>query len=319
MRRLIGVVALLILVGTAGCAGLTGPSDTTDTTAQVYISDAPIDNFESLNVTITAVGVTTENVTLDVEQDGEGDLDAEIEAAYEHDYEDGAWTNATIDERTVDLTELTGDRAIRLTNLTIPPGQYGAAYVEIEDVNGTLANSTASPAFEEEDGRILLSKPFTVSDNGTTKFVFDMTAAQTEDEYVLLPNALASGADRPLIDVEHEGENMRLAFQGNVTPGQNATLLVTDRAGTPLDNATVQVNDELVGQTDANGTITITVPVAEEMEVEVEHSTGEGEIEYDFGDRYEEPEDDDEDDDEEDDEDDTEESEDDDNDDNETT
>lgn len=91
------------------------------------LSDAPVDDFEYLNVTITKVGVTNQEFEQEVEREIESECDgnaskSEIEAAYEFKYEADNWNETDVDAETVDLTEMKGDRAVRLTNLSISLG-----------------------------------------------------------------------------------------------------------------------------------------------------------------------------------------------------
>lgn len=252
---------MLVLAGCSGAPFSGTDGQTSEPTTALYLSDAPIDDFEHLNVTITKVGVTNQEFEQESEREIKHDGNAsetEIEAAYEFEYETDDWNETEIEPRTVDLTEVKGDRAVRLANLTTSPGQYEAVYVEGES---------------------------------ETEFVFDLGVEQTSDGYVLLPNAAESGTNVPFVDVEQEGENMHLRFVGDVTRGQEATIEVTDNQGNPVEGATVEVNGEDMAETNADGRATFTVPTDDdELEVIVEHETGKAHIEYDFGDSAETPE-----------------------------
>lgn len=73
---------------------------------------------------------------------------------------------------------------------------------------------------------------------------------------------------------EHEDvAALNATFVGNVTRGENATLSVTSD-GSAVANATVEVNGEVVGETDADGTLTFSVPDVPELEVEAETEDG---------------------------------------------
>ena len=75
-------------------------------------------------------------------------------------------------------------------------------------------------------------------------------------------------ADRPAnVDVDAELDN------------DTVTLLVTD-ADTPYEGVSVSVDDERVGPTDANGTVTFAAGTDSEVEVELSAPGFEGEVEY---------------------------------------
>lgn len=54
------------------------------------------------------------------------------------------------------------------------------------------------------------------------------------------------------------------------------------RNGSAVANATVEVNDEVVGKTDADGRLAFAVPDAEEVEAEIEHGDAEAELAGEF-------------------------------------
>ena len=65
---------------------------------------------------------------------------------------------------------------------------------------------------------------------------------------------------------------------GTAEPGATATLRVT-AAGEPVEGATVELNDQDAGTTDADGRITVTLPDDDEVDIEVEDGDREGELE----------------------------------------
>lgn len=80
---------------------------------------------------------------------------------------------------------------------------------------------------------------------------------------------------------DDESPDLDASFVGTVTRGGNATVAVTAN-GTAVANATVVVNDETVGTTDARGRYTFAVPDAEELTVEVTEGDREAELEVAF-------------------------------------
>ena len=156
-------------------------------------------------------------------------------------------------------------------------------------------------------GEPLLNFEFTVGDGEELDFVFDITAvkAGNSGKYILKPVISESGTDVEIEDVDErddddderddDGERgaderdadldaeLNATFDGDVVAGENVTLRVSSD-GTPADGASVSVDDERVGTTDANGTYVIQVPDgAEELDVEVTHEDAEAELEVEFG------------------------------------
>lgn len=79
---------------------------------------------------------------------------------------------------------------------------------------------------------------------------------------------------------EEEGE-IEIQTSGEIEAGNNVTLKSLQN-GEAVANASVQVNGEVVGKTNAQGTITVTVPDSEEFEVEIETENAEGELEVEL-------------------------------------
>ncbi|WP_418283960.1 DUF7096 domain-containing protein [Halorubrum sp. DTA46] len=65
---------------------------------------------------------------------------------------------------------------------------------------------------------------------------------------------------------------------GTAEPGSTVTLRVT-AAGEPVEGATVELDDQDAGTTDADGQITVTLPDDDEVDIEVEDGDREGELE----------------------------------------
>jgi hypothetical protein len=73
---------------------------------------------------------------------------------------------------------------------------------------------------------------------------------------------------------------------GTVAPGESITVLVTfetlQGSTIIIEGAQVEVNDEDIGETDANGLISLTVPFDDEFEIEAELDGLKGELEIDL-------------------------------------
>ena len=228
--------------------------------------------------------------------------------------DDGEWVEYEVDNRTVDLTELKGANATKLSSLDVPNGSYEKVFVYVSDVNGTLKDGT-DQRVKLPSGKLQLNSEFTVGNGEEVDFVFDITAvkAGNSGKYILKPVISESGTDVEIDDVDerddHEDDerednedredderadeeerdderdaDLNASFDGNVTAGENVTLSVTSD-GEPVEGATVFVGGDRAGTTDANGTYVIQVPDdAEELEVEVTHQGSETELEVELGD-----------------------------------
>ncbi|MFC6872058.1 DUF4382 domain-containing protein [Halobellus marinus] len=302
-----------------------------------------ISDFEHLNVTITRVGFertadggemedgdestenetddSDENESDDVEDGNETDVDdeddgnetevddesdeepEEPEADGEDESGDDEWVEYEVDNRTVDLTELQGANATKLSSLDVPNGTYEKVFVYVAEVNGTLKDGS-DQRVKLPSGKLQLNSEFTVGNGESVDFVFDITAvkAGNSGKYILKPVISESGTgveiesvdEDDTDDEETDGEDaenaaeeraesaLNATFSDNVTPGENATLLVTQN-GSAVANATVSVDDTAVGTTDATGELVVSVPDdAEELEVTVTYEDAETELEVEF-------------------------------------
>jgi putative transposon-encoded protein len=298
MQRTLIAVALAAMLTVAGCAGpglSGGPSDGTSTDAadgvvNMYVSDQPgaMDDFEHLNVTVTKVALHKANATEDgetamngTETESDSD-DEEGEDAEEFDPDGDGWVVKEIDDRRVDLSQLQGQNASRLGSLPVENGTYDKVFVFVEDANGTLTSGETTNV-KIPSGRLQINEEFTVGNGEEVDFVFDMTVvkAGNSGKYVLQPVVSESGTDVPFQTRDADGEGLDARFEGRVTPGEEATVVVT-RQGQPVEGATVEAGD---GEytTDADGTVSFRVPEdAEELEVEIEDGDDETEIERKF-------------------------------------
>ena len=86
------------------------------------------------------------------------------------------------------------------------------------------------------------------------------------------------GHDTESSDVE--SSELTLQLEGDPLPGTTSILSVTDGEGSPVPDATVTVNDEEAGQTDAQGELSISIPSdSEELEIVAILGDAEGELE----------------------------------------
>lgn len=276
-------------------------SVTTDANGTVAVQvPADVEEFEVTASTDddSDYGETEAELEFEFDEDGVSDADAENDADDGGDSDDESegdteWIEHEVDSKTVDLTELQGDNATLLQNMSVPAGEYEKVFVHVEDVNGTL-KSGEDVNVKLPSQKLHLNKDFTVDSESNVEFVFDITVfeAGNSGKYILKPVASESGTDVPIERVDDDGDaNIEANFVGDVTAGENATVKVT-QDGEPVENATIEVDDlDVTVTTDANGTATVQVPEdAEEFEVEAsteegsDYGEGEAELELEFGD-----------------------------------
>ncbi len=293
----------------------TEPVNETPTATQIAnaTSTSTVNSTATVTATATPNGTETSTAT-------EAD---DTEAASDEDDADDAEGRIIFDveERSIDLTRLQGANATLLGQFDVPAGTYAKVFLEVSEVNATLTSGDEANVKLPSE-KLQLTKPFEVSANNSIDFVFDIGVhkAGQSGKYILRPVISESGTDVPIQRVggppddrgsddaadDHPGERDRrgnderddddrdddretlsVTVIGNVTPGTDATIEVTAN-DTPVENATVIVNDEVAGTTDVDGTLTFAVSEdADSIEVEVEAGEAEGELGIEFEDETE--------------------------------
>ncbi|WP_396613143.1 DUF4382 domain-containing protein [Haloferax sp. S1W] len=248
-----------------------------------------------------SVNSTTTTESADAAENESAEADGDVEAESEDDEAgEGGKVTYEVDNVTVDLTELQGDKASLVGTYDVPEGNYTKVFVHVSEVNGTLKTGEQVNVKLPSE-KLHLNSNFEVGNGEDVDFVFDITAfkAGKSGKYILKPVVSESGTNVPIEDVgaenaESAGEDgadaeqsdvevtLNASFDGNVTAGENATLVVTQNE-TPVENATVSVNGEVVGTTDADGELVVSIPDADEVTVKVTDGDTEAELEYEFG------------------------------------
>ncbi len=280
------VLALVVVL--AGCSGFSGgptasPTGATDGptastqptdgsgstdvgTVRFYLSDQPsiIDEFRHLNATITRIGFHR----------GGGN---------------GSWIEFPVNGTTVDLTALKGANATLIEEFDLPAGNYTKVFVYVESVDGTLKTGD-NMTVKLPSGKLQLNKGFRLGPNESVEFVYDISVhkAGQSGKYILKPVIGESGTDVPIEPVDRDNDRDRdrtrleAAVVGNVTAGQPVTVSVT-RNGSAVPNATVFVDGQRVGTTDAQGRIEVEVPAdADELTVTIRAGDAETELELEI-------------------------------------
>lgn len=98
-----------------------------------------------------------------------------------------------------DLTLLPGDVTQQLWRGDIPEGEYSDITIQVSNVSGVLKSSGETIEIKLPSNKLKMNKPFQVSADNITSFVYDLTAikagnGQGNDKYILKPQIDASGA-----------------------------------------------------------------------------------------------------------------------------
>jgi hypothetical protein len=220
MRQRLATVLVAFMLVTAGCSSFGGPgqsgepSDGTSGNAvgtiNFYISDQPgaIEDFEHLNVTIDEVAF----------QKADGDADEDEATATNTSTGDGAeaadedesdWQTFEVDDRTVDLTELKGANATLLQEFEVENGTYTQVRISVNEINGTLTDGSSADVKLPSE-RLRINQQFTVGDNESVDFVYDINVVKrgNSGSYNIKPVASQSGTDVPIDRVDDDGEEM---------------------------------------------------------------------------------------------------------------
>ena len=178
--RFIVVVAILgILALVVSACG----SSPTQANLRLMVSDQPnvIGDFAYLNVTISSIGVHRVG-------------------------DNSTWIQFSPNIGTVDLTKLQGNNATEIWSGNITAGQYDKVFIYVSNVEGNLTASAGNGTVNVKlpSGKLQISKPFTISGNGTTSFVFDITVIKAGEsgQYILEPQIANSGANEPFTEVK---------------------------------------------------------------------------------------------------------------------
>jgi len=142
------------------------------------ISDEPndIDDFESLNVTISGVRLQPAGSLKQLE--------------------------FTPDIKTVDLTQLQGEQSQEIWRGDVPAGQYSHVVIYVSEVKGRLKSTGQIVEVKLPSNKLQISTPFEVTTDTVTSFPFDITVVKTGNsgKYNLRPQIGESGAQQEPLD-----------------------------------------------------------------------------------------------------------------------
>ena len=274
---ILGVLALA-----AGACNPIAPTTPTETPAPTTITEDyinfrflisddvnAIDDFASVNVTISKIGV---------QRGGES----------------GNWTEFTPGITEVDLKPLVGENALAIYSGNLAPGEYNKVFIYVSEVNGILTSELGGEKANVKlpSEKLQISKPFTVSEDTITSFVYDVTVVKAgqSGQYILKPQIAQSGADQEFTEVEQgEGKGQKpekpgkpegLEFKGTIEAmGETTWTVKIDGEERNVDVSGAEIKGEpdiglnvKIEGTEENGDI-----MAKEVEVE-ELETGDEEV-----------------------------------------
>jgi len=209
-----------------------GSTDTASTTGnfRLLISDRPadIDDFDSLDVTFdrarvhrrtsaddetamatetgTATATATETSTATETQTATATgsatgTDADESDSDGQDDSENGFTVFDLDEPTVDLTKVVGERAIGVLDGKLETGEYSKIELYVSGVEGVVDGETVP--VKVPSNKLQIQKAFEVTADGTVEFVFDINVVKKgPNGYNLLPVISESGVAGTDVDVE---------------------------------------------------------------------------------------------------------------------
>lgn len=286
-----GELALIVAEGT--------PAPNATITLLVLADGDPSENV-TVYLNEQAVGQTAPDGTMSVTLPASGDVEltAETEAAegeLEIEFEDDDEQDevfehlnveATLDDDTVTVVVTFNGSSVRNATVYANDGRVGET-----DASGTVTLTIDTTATEELElevvkGQFEAELAYAIQDGSLVlteeEHEGDGDKAEQEDE---------DGDEQEDDDDEAEGEgegSLSMAVvEGTAEPG--ATITVEVRGdGEPVEGATVTVNGDVVGPTDADGTLEITLPSDEDsIELRAEHDDADGRLEFEFDDSEE--------------------------------
>jgi heat shock protein HslJ len=217
-----------------------------------------IDEFDHVYITISEIGVQSGG-------------------------ESGNWAVFPPDiTKPVDLKPLVGENALEIWSGNLAPGAYRKVFIYVSEVNGifTTALCGGKKTIKLPSAKLHVVKPFVISENTTTSFVYDVTVikAGKSGQYILQPQISQSGADQEIKEIkpkegksEKPGKPEELEFEGTIEAIEGTTWTVNIEG----ESRTVDVSEaEIEGEPDEGLHIKIEgieengIIAADEVEVE---------------------------------------------------
>jgi hypothetical protein len=185
---IISYAALRATVFPVELPSITVPSPTADGNFVFLVSDEvnAIDEFSSLNVTISKVGLL---------QSGSSKQ----------------WVQFVPEVKEFDLTLLPREKTQQLWRGNVPEGQYTKVVIYVTHVQGIPKATAEAVGIKLPSDKLQISKTFQVSTDSITSFTYDLTVINTGNatgggEYLLKPQADQSGAAQKPNENKGEGQ-----------------------------------------------------------------------------------------------------------------
>jgi hypothetical protein len=223
-------VLVVVCVLVAGCTGAPGGRDL-EGTVDVHVGNhgQPVDGFEHLNVTVTAVSfVPADRASGDPNTPANGTTTERFDPR--------------VNRTTVDLTAVQGDSAALVDTVSLPVREaYAAVVVRVTSVEATLASGERANV-TTPGGTLNASAGFAVEPGSETTLLVDLTAVETEGAngtYRLAPVGTETGlnlttptAPTSATGGAGSGEDAPATADDQVTPTK------TEAPGTETTNGT---------------------------------------------------------------------------------
>jgi hypothetical protein len=172
------------------------PSDDDETAEDTESETA--EETETAEATETATETTTATETA---TETETDADDESDEDDGEDDSERGFTVFDLDEPTVDLTQVVGEKAIGVLDGRLETGQYSKIELYVSNVEGIVDGESVS--VKVPSNKLQIIKPFEITADGTVEFVFDINVVKKGNGgYNLLPVISESGVAGKDVDVE---------------------------------------------------------------------------------------------------------------------
>jgi hypothetical protein len=109
----------------------------------------------------------------------------------------------------VDLRPLVGEKAQAIWNGNVPSGNYTKVFIHVNNVWGNLSSALGNKTVQVKlpGNKLHISKPFMVTDDEVTSFVYDIAVvaagnnSKKDPKYILKPQIAQSGANQSYEEV----------------------------------------------------------------------------------------------------------------------
>lgn len=222
-------------------------------------TETPAETAEPTETEGTADGGTTETETEEDDESDEDDQSDEEDAeSDEDDGRDRGFYTLDLDDATVDLTQVVGDRALPVFDGELEPGTYQKIELNVASTEGIVDGEPVDVKVPSE--KLQITKPFEIRAGESLEFVFDINVVKRgqDNGYILKPVISQSGVNGEDVEVEEvgdEGEGDGDKAEGTDTAEETETQEETESAEetdtaeeTETPTATPQGTDESDGQ-----------------------------------------------------------------------